>query len=152
MQAYTTTIIMYTALVSRSGCKQLDNGDSALLPSKYKTFLPFSFFQGCRHTYVMALHLETIKKKAIIVWILMALLQENTITCIWFAVNLKTTKLYIIIVYNYNCTMVEPKIKGFSHSLNHIYNCSDHSHGIWQLYHSPAFDVADHIKGFLLRK
>ncbi len=32
--------------------------------------------------------------------------------------------------------MVEPKIKGFSHSLNHIYNCSDHSHGIWQLYHS----------------
>ncbi len=36
----------------------------------------------------------------------------------------------------YNCTMVAPKIKGFSCSLYYLYNLSDHSHGIWQLYPS----------------
>ncbi len=34
------------------------------------------------------------------------------------------------------CTMVAPKIKGFSCSLYYLYNLSDHSHGIWQLYPS----------------
>ena len=36
----------------------------------------------------------------------------------------------------YHCTMVAPKIKGFSCSLYYLYNLSDHSHGIWQLYPS----------------
>ena len=46
-----------------------------------------------------------------------------------------TNKLY--------CTMVEPKIKGFSYTIPLL---SDHSYGI-----SGAFDVGDHIKGFKKR-
>ena len=93
---------MYTALVSRSGCKPLDNGESALLPSKYETFLPFynlHFFPRLQ-AHVMALHLETIKKKVIIVWILMAVLQENTMHYLYMVCSQPQNRKAVHIVYN----------------------------------------------------